>query len=140
MLAVTIPDVKSLMNKLLKEDVFDNFEARTVQVVSFSKFDIQGEAPWSKLRPFVLSIIKSGERPKSFKLVLALDKESTKELHANAAVAFLNIQLEGEEIICTTGTSQTNFALDKSLDHVWEDYINNFFLQHNIITKREEEE
>ena len=45
---------------------------------------------------------------------------------------FLNITYQNEEVICTTGTSQKNFSLDKIEDKIWEDTILRFFKKNGI--------
>lgn len=82
---------------------------------------------WSELRPYVFDIIKGALRPSYIKVIFSLNPDEAIKLHSNAASMYLNIQFNGEEVYLTSATSQLKFALDKTVDHEWEDYIKRFF-------------
>lgn len=132
--------VKAFMNTLFKENIFDNFETRGVEIVTFTKFQISsilslsdGEERtknyclWGELRQYCFDIIKGKTRPKQIKIIFALDKEKTEELHNNTSCFSLNMLYDGEEITFTSATSQKTFDLDKSSDELWEGYLKKFF-------------
>ncbi len=148
MLSVTIPatEIKIFMSKLLKEEVFDDFEVRGVEVVSLTKFEMSGTLErdavkdgqrryfcyWHELKPFVFDIIKGRERPRAMKIIFSVPPDKTEAIHANAASLFLNIIFEGEAVHATTATSQKTFALEKSLDTAWDDYVKVFLRDKGI--------
>lgn len=149
MISFSITDIKFFMNKLLKEDTFNLFEVRGVEIYSFTKFEIDGflepsllgaetssrsYCTWQELKPYVFNIIKGNVKPRSIKIIFSLDTEKSTSLHNNAAALYLNMHFVDETVTFTTGTSQKNFALDKSLDNIWEEYIRNFFKQNNFIS------
>jgi len=140
--------VKAFMSKLLREELFDLFEARTLEITAAVKIIIDGanvpqdDQPiteehsqpkrngfvlWNKLRPLVLEIIKLSAKPKHVKIVFAFPNPT--EIHTNAAALFLNLSYENDGVTFTTATSQKEFALDKTLDAVWDEWIRNFFAQ-----------
>ena len=124
-------ETKTFMKKLLKEDTFDNFLVRDLELVSFAKFEIKGPVLWEELKPIILYVIKGREVPKSLKVIFVLDKEKTLELHENAANFSLNLNFTGE-VFLTGGTSAKTFTLDKTLDYIWESYIIGFFKENKI--------
>ncbi len=149
------PDVKSFMNRLLKESLFDGFEVRGVEVFGITRFSLSGALDnsfveanesgndrafclWSELRPYVFQIIKGGKRPKAIRLIFSLDSVKAQSLHENAAALFLNIAYEGNSITCTTATSQKNFSLDKSMDMLWDENVINFFRENQIAVVKAE--
>ncbi|MDR1530770.1 MAG: DUF5721 family protein [Clostridiales bacterium] len=144
-------DVKLFMQKLLREETFFDFEVRGVEVSMLTKFEINGALDrdflpnadpsvpaerryclWRELQPYVFFIIKGGKRPKSLKIIFSLPQEKTAELHSNASAYFLNISFENNEVLCTTASSEKNFAMDKTVDYIWEDYIKEFFGKNGV--------
>jgi hypothetical protein len=133
-------EVRDFMNKLLREEVFDSFDAREVDISSFARFVIDGVrddgcCSWGELRPYVLNIIK-GRRPKAFKIILSLPSEQRESLHGNAAACFLNLVFDGSEILCTAAAAEKNFALDRAALTAWQEYITVFFKDKQIITRK----
>lgn len=148
------PEIKIFMNKLLRENSFDDFEIREAIVSSFVRFEISGMlskeaissapesnkryyATWSELKPYIFSFIKGKTKPESIKIVFAGGADLMKNIHPNAAAVFLNMNYENNSLHFTAATSQKEFSLNKDLDLKWEDYINNFFTKINIPVKFE---
>jgi len=145
----SIDDVKIFMNALFKQETFDKFEVRGVEISSFTKFNISGNlntvnseknepkrnyCTWEQLRPYVLNIIKGNEKPSYIKIIFSLSVEESLNLHSNASALFLNMHFANDTITFTTGTAQKEFVLDKSLDYVWEDYIKKFFNANGFVS------
>ena len=150
MLAFSIeaPDVKVFMNKLLKEQTFDAFQVKSVEIKSIATFEIDAsihkdylpeDSPdrkfckWNEIRPYVFNIIKGTQKPRAIKIVFSYDPSLTLEPHPNAAALFLNIYFENNKINCTTATSQINFSLNKDVDAYWNDFIKVFFKDNSIV-------
>ena len=151
MLAFSIEasDIKDFMNKLLKEQTFDFFQVRSVEVKSIAKFEIDGSlnkdylnteaseerkfCRWGELRPYVFNIIKGSQKPKSIKIVFSYEPELAIALNANAKALFLNIYFENNAVNCTTATSQINFSFEKDLDNDWNEFIKTFFKDNSIV-------
>ena len=154
MLAFTIPDTKSFMNLLLKQDTFDQFLFRQGEVVTFASFIIEGKRHmdfyaegeqglsryirWEEIRPFIFQAVKGNRLPKAIKLVLSLSEEKTENL-PNTAAAFLNILFRDNALFCTTATAQANFSLDKGGEKLWEEYVLKFFKKNAITIVLQEE-
>ena len=45
---------------------------------------------------------------------------------------YLNLQYDGQNITCVTGTSIRLFTLDKSLEEAWDQMVQRFFLKKEI--------
>lgn len=149
MLAFTIYDTKIFMALLLKGNTFDAFELRSLDVTTFASFQISGKrnkefynldeqeffqtrfCSWKEIRPYAFEVIKGTKLPKSIKIVFSLEENELQKFD-NASALFLNIQFENNEILCTTGCSQIEFSLDKSLDYNWDQWILSFFQKNNI--------
>ena len=132
--------VKPFMGQLLREGIFDAFEARSIDISVATRINIdglleaepeEGKKPgfitWKNLRPLVLGIIKTSPKPKHVKIVFSYQASGAYEIHANAAALFLNMAYENDTVTFTTGASQREFALDKSLDTNWDEWVRGFF-------------
>jgi len=158
MIAVTMDSaaVKSFMGRLLKEDVLDKFEVRGVEIGIATRVSINGAievaggakdenvkvptvySTWEALRPLVYSIIKTSTKPSLVKIVFSHKAQEATAIHANAAALFLNMVYENDAVQFTTATAQKEFALDKSLDNAWDEWVRGFFISKNIaVTDRE---
>jgi len=141
------PELNVFMARLFRENVFDTFEVRGLEVGTFTSFQVNGAldrefddmpedgaayCTWERLKPFAVSFIKGKKRPKVIKITLAYPPQGAASLHPNAAALFLNINYENNEAQLSTGVSQRNFSLDKSVDGAWDDYIDAFFASNNI--------
>ncbi len=152
MLVLTIDEeqVKPFMRKLLKEDAFDHFCVRGVDIAALTRFQITGEingdfleegqetppdgfCTWSMLKPYVFQIIKGDKRPKFMKFTFSMPQEQLEALHPNAAALFLNLSFEGGEVHCTTGTSEKTFTMDKTVDLAWEAYVQGFLVKLGLV-------
>jgi len=161
-------DVKAFMGALIMSETFDFLEVRGVDIITFTHFNISGQkklpvppeagpdndgssvdkpekikatyCKWEEIRPFVHNIIKGGARPSYMKIIFSMESEQAVKLHENSAAMYLNVAYNGEEVFFTSATAQRGFSLDKSLDHVWEDYLTQFFRGHGMKVKEIEME
>jgi len=136
MLALSISDVKGFMVKLLKEEMFDDFQLRNAVVNAFARFEIYGGkddgcAMWSSVRPHVFGIIKGETPPKSIRVIFA--KEAEVADADNPTSLFVNIHFEDGKISLTTGISKKGFSLDKSDEERWDAQVLQF-LDENEVT------
>jgi len=134
MLAYSIPDVRGFMVKLLKEDMFDDFQIRNAVVNAFARFEIYGAgedgcAMWAAVRPHVFGIIKGGAAPKSIKIIFGRELNGSE----NPTSLFINIHFEDGKISLTTGISKKGFSLDKTDEENWDAEVTQF-LDRNEIT------
>lgn len=161
MLALRITDIKGFMNQLLIGDTFDSFPISEASITTFNTFSIDGMinrdffdtdmqnildqngqvySLWKEVKPFCFSIIRGKRTPLHFKIIFQItpsqlsaltgEKEST--VFANISSLFLNIQYKNNLLLCTTGTFQKSFSLDKSAEQLWDQIVQNFFRARNI--------
>jgi len=142
-------DVKEFMSKLLKEELFDSFEARVVEIsagVNISidgALEVEGEdaskggfSAWSDMRSLVYEIIKHCAKPRFIKIIFS--HKNTQDISENAAALFLNMVYENDSVSFTTAAAQKEFALDKSLDIAWDEWMHKFFANAGLnVTERE---
>jgi len=124
--------VKTFMGQILREELFDQFEVRSVDITVETRINIDGLQEtefitWGALRPLVLAIIKTSPKPKCVKIVFSHRASGAVEIHPNAAALFLNMVYENDGVTFTTGASQREFALDRSLDTSWDEWVRGFF-------------
>jgi len=155
MIAVTMDTelVKGFMGRLLREDILDEFEVRGVEIGLNTRVSINGAiettqseseedagtgkasaiyATWEAMRPLVYSIIKTSAKPRLVKIVFSYKAQDIAVVHGNAAALFLNMVYENDTVSFTTATAQKEFALDKSLDDSWDEWVRGFFTRKNI--------
>jgi hypothetical protein len=148
MLSLTIDTtaVKNFMGQLLREEHFDVFAVRNIELTLATHISVSGKledntyTTWGDLRPLVYDLIKRGDKPRLLKIIFSHSKPA--EVYGNAAALFLNLIYEKDGVSFTTATSQREFALDKSLDSLWDEWVQNFFTKINVsvINQREASE
>ena len=156
MIAITITERKSFMNRLFLTEYFDHFFLSEATFVTFNTFHIDGilkkeyytpdeleigqlteqqYSSWKQIRPFALSLIKGSHTPLEFKIIFRLSEKNVKKLLAQASLSysvedvnglFLNLHFKAGTLTCTTGTSMAFFTLDKSLEKAWDDTIKKY--------------
>jgi len=138
--------VKAFMGQLLRENAFDMFEVRTVDIATNIHINFDGQlvaeatendvdnvpqkpgfSGWENLRPLVYGIIKASPKPRHVKIVFSYKADEACNIHPNAAALFLNMAYENDSVTFTTGVAQKEFIMDKSLDTNWDDWVTGFF-------------
>ncbi|MCL2376167.1 MAG: DUF5721 family protein [Defluviitaleaceae bacterium] len=140
MLALSILDIRDFMAKLLKDEVFDDFQLRNAVVNTFARFEIYGTnddgcAAWGLVRPHVFGAIKGDKPPKSIKIILGKDMGGVDM--ENPVSGFVNIHFEEGKAGITTGISKKGFSLDRFDDEKWDAQVMEF-LDNNKITYKNE--
>lgn len=157
MIALKMTDVKKCMASLLLKDIFDSFQLVEAEIVTANAFKIDGYinkdfygpeagdlpeySDWKSMREHCFSVIKGKRTPLSFKFIFRLSPaEITSLLHNQDTTIkpddvqglYLNIKFENDTLQCITGTSLKAFSLDKSLDKIWDQYVQKFFAQQEL--------
>ncbi len=142
MLSLSIPEphVKSFMNRLLRESLFDAFEIRGAEVAARTRISVSGAiedeaggfVKWAEIKPLITEIVKTGGRPRYMKIIFSADSGVVGTIHENAQALFLNLVYENNGVTFTTASAQKQFALDKSLDTQWDEHIMKFFAEGKI--------
>jgi len=128
MLSLSITDVKPFMAKLLKTEIFDDFNLHNITIHNTACFEIskisnENVPKWADVRPFVFEVIKGGKTPSYIKMVFSLNADT---IGLDDALLFLNIVFEDANINISTGISHKNFTLDRSGYIKWNEYILKF--------------
>ncbi len=157
MIALSLPEVKECMSKLLLSETFDPFYFIEGEIVTFNTFTMDGflkkeffdteDAPareyalWKEVREFCFSVIKGKRTPLSFKFVLGLSDSNIEKLLLQQGLDFqpqdvrglyINLKYDGQKLQCITGTAMNLFTMDKSLEQAWDKMVQKFFTQKEI--------
>lgn len=160
MIAFSLTSIKEFMSQLLLSETFDSFSFIEAEIVTFNIFRIDGliqkdffdtgadlpeYSPWKNVREYCFSIIKGRRTPLSFRFVFSLSRKNIEQLIIRSSLSvrpedvqglYLNIHYDGRQLSCVTGTSFQTFTMDKSLEHVWDEMAEKFFLQKGIDAER----
>lgn len=161
MIAFSLTNIKDFTSHLLVKDTFDSFSFIEGEIVTYNTFRIDGfiqkdffdtgaELPeysyWKNVREHCFSVIKGKRTPLSFRFVFSLSRKNIEQLVTQNAPAlnpsdvqglYLNIHFENGRLSCVTGTSFKTFTLDKTLEHVWDEYAERFFIHKGIDFEKE---
>ena len=78
-------------------------------------------------------LIRGGRTPTSMRITLAFPKDQQASFSSNSVESLLlNIQFDGGVLQLITGISMKAFSLDKSVEHMWDEFIPSFCKQHSI--------
>ncbi len=162
MVALQIEEVGTLLNKMLKGDLFDRFLLREASISQGYTATIDGTLrpgfyteeecsalgltglsylPFAQVRPVCLDLMKGSKKPESFRFVFLLSPENQASTIAASGASyqteditglFLNLNYKNGALLCTTGISYRTFSLDKSLETEWDRMVALFFRQHGI--------
>lgn len=162
MVAYSITNIKFFMSKLLTADTFYPFLLEEGQITTYATFSVDGQfsqdfydkeevenhplltysyTPWELIQPTCFSLIKGRHTPLRFQFVLQLKPELAGHLldHGDTTIkpqdlkAFvLTIRYQNGKLLLTTGTSFHTFIMDKSADRLWDSYIKEFLVKHQI--------
>ena len=159
MISIKVCDVKKFTKNIFIDSVFDNFCVSKVNVDTFAKFSIDGRintkwfdkeelegmddeyTKWSDMKKYVYDMIKGNKVPSSFKIVLLLSKENTRNMlmkysyqisEKDVEGFYINIMYENNELHIVTGISYNTFIMDKSLDNEWDNSIRLFMKKNEI--------
>ena len=135
--------VKGFMGKLLRENIFDQFEVRSIEISTNAFFSIDckndaGYLTWEYMRPIIFEIIKTSPKPKYVKIIFSHTSEGAVNIHANAAALFLNLAYENDAVFFTTGVAQREFLFEKSLDFSWDDWVKVFLAKAELAVRERE--
>lgn len=147
---------KNFMQHLLLKSTFDAFSLIEGEITTYNIFKIDGylhksffeDAPlaeysrWGDLRDFCFQIIRGKRTPLGFKFVLSLPQERFGRFLSEYGITginpsdiqgmYINIRYSQDILQCATGISFKSFVMDKTLDGIWDSYVKQFFLKHEI--------
>jgi hypothetical protein len=156
MVSLKIEDLPAFTRQLFTGDTFDRFLVQEARIVTFNAFTIDGRiraeyfpdgdyteeySSWKMLRPFCFSLIRGKRLPESFSIVLALPpagaESFTRRIMPNAPEGlvrglYLNIRYEDKVCRLVTGTSLTQFTVDRRIEHEWDSAAGGFLKKAEI--------
>ena len=129
--------VKNFMNNLFKNDCFDVFQLKTIEItashfVSITEPDNNNidKTLWSNIRPLILNMLKHITKPTRVKIVFSYP--DVVGIHANLKSGFINILYSSETVNITTGASETKFTMDKSHEAAWDAWVVEFLKKNGL--------
>lgn len=159
MVALTIPNLRAFTTHLFLKETFDQFLLVEADIVTFNSFHIDGMinedfyteeekeqmgvepfSRWMSIRPICFSLIRGSKLPLSFKIVFRLSASGTQKLLTHAGLSgrydiealYFNILYKNNALTCITGTSSREFTMDKTVEHIWDEKIRQFFKKWEI--------
>lgn len=158
MLALHILDLKDFTAKLFLKETFDHFLFVEASFTTFLTYNLDGTLQkafldtdnqpdrsycfWQEVKPQCYSMIKGRRTPLRFKIVFQLASGNVEKLLVQSGLPlkaedifglYLNCQFDGEQLLCTSGTSLKIFSLDKTLDRAWDEMLKRYFHQQEIL-------
>lgn len=151
-------ELKKFMGALLAGKLFDSWQLKEAKAETFFELSVNGRlrkefseelggekrefALWGEIRELFYSAIKGKRLPGLLFLVLAADderkskvlRECGKEQEEAGAALYLNIRYTAEGCMLTAGVSHVGFTMDKSLDMAWDQEIERFLKENDIIS------
>lgn len=161
MISLHVVDVKSFMNHLLIQTVFDNFLLSELEITTYNQFKINGKlnsgwydeeekealeerqySTWAEIKAIAFSLMKGKKVPAMFKIVLILSPANTKKIIEKALPNFelsqvgslyLNIRYENGSLHLVTGVSMKVFTMDKTVEQEWDSNMKRFLKHFEIV-------
>ena len=129
--------VKNFMNNLFKNDCFDLFQLKTIEItashfVSITEPDSNNidKTLWSNIRPIVLNLLKHLTKPTRVKIVFS--HPDAVSVHDNLKSGFINILYNNETANITIGASDAKFTLNRSHETAWNAWVIEFFKKNGM--------
>ena len=162
MIALSLPEIKDFMNKLLCTDTFGHFLLKEAVISGSVTWSLDGtiqpdfyssdEAdalgltglsllPFEQVRPQCFDLIKGKRTPSYFKFVFLLSPKNLERtlLSTHSSFTpeditgmFINLKFQQKKLLLTTGISYRIFSVDKSLDQEWDSLVKRFLTAHEI--------
>lgn len=160
MVLFSILDIKEFMSKLLVQDTFHCFLVSEVEVQTGNYYQISGRrnqawftkdeleqleyanySNWSELKSLVYQLIKGNKTPMFFKIVFLLspnmvahflEEEKCDYKVSDISGLYINICYEKKELHLVTATALNIFSMERTIDHLWDNYITTFLKKNKI--------
>lgn len=149
-----IEDIKAYMNDIITKEKFDSFYLHELRLrtgldyyisgrVNASYYDTEEQdslpeyISWKDIKQTVFELVKGDRLPISIKLVLMFNRDNITRLiemnnlplsEDDIGALFLNVYYENEKLVVTTGSSLKTFSLDKTLDNVWDETVEKYYI------------
>ena len=149
-------NAKAYLNGLFTEERYDSFYMYEARIKAALDYYISGKKNdgyedtedgeegdreeyviWKDIKQTVLMLMKGDRLPISLKLVLMFHRDNIKRLcemnnlpvdEQEIGGLFMNLTFEQERLVITTGTSLKVFTMDKTLEKLWDDTVEKFYI------------
>ena len=160
MLSATTPDVKTFTNHFLTGTAFDRFLLCEATIMTGSTYIIDGHINkdfydtddehlephriyqyWEECKPLAFQMIKGSRTPLAMKIVLMLAPHNVEAFLERYNIPmspeqisglYLNIRYEQDTLTISSGTALKIFTMDKTVEHMWEEMLEQFFKKQEI--------
>jgi hypothetical protein len=148
------------MSHLLIKDTFDSFLLSQADITTANSYSIDGRinasyfsseeyealeqktfTDWASIKPICFQLIKGNKVPTAMKIVFLLSPTACEQLlkeHETGMTVdninglFINIRYTEGAVTIITGTSLNMFTLDKTIDTVFDQYVQTFLSKASI--------
>jgi len=156
-----LEDTKQVMQKLLKEEVFDEFLCVSFELVQLFKVHVDGQVRkdfldtddtdrlnelthirWKDFKAHAFNLIRGQKPPTSMKITFSLHPNAVhstlERIRFNESQAIggfiFTLNYEDNKIRIITGTNYASFTLDKTAEQYFDDSMLRFFKKQGIST------
>lgn len=150
-----IEEIKNFINDLLVKEKYDSFYLYEIRLKTSLDYYINGKINkefyddderqeikeeyicWGHVKQTVYELIKGKNLPISFKLILMFNRENIERLiemnnmpvhFEDVGALFYNVYYENGKLAVTTGTSLKVFTMDKTLEQLWDDTVEKYYI------------
>ncbi len=128
------------INGRVNPEFFDNSEEMNEFIGDMDKTvqsQVQQYVCWGKVKHTVYELIRGTRLPISFKVVLMFNRENIVRLvemnnlpvrTEDVSSLAINVYYENGVLSVTTGTSLKIFTLDKTLEHLWDETVEKYYI------------
>lgn len=150
-----IEDLKTFMNDLLVRDKYDSFYLYEARVKTKLDYYVNGKLNqdffdteereeacqefilWRDIKHTIFEFIKGTHLPLGFKIILMFNRDNVVRLLEmnniplridDVSALFLNVVYDHGKLNVTTGNSIKVFTLDKTLDNLWDETVEKYYI------------
>lgn len=150
-----LEDIKGFMNDLLINEKYDSFYLYEIRLKTSLNYYISGKVNkdffdtdeerngiydyinWGEVKHTVFELIKGKRLPLSLKIILMFNRDNIERIIEMNNLAMrledvgnlsMNIYYEDGKLLVTTGTSLKVFTMDKTLEHLWDDTVEKYYI------------
>ena len=124
------------INGRINKEYFDSVDDMLIERIAEKSEDEY--VCFGRMKDTILSYIGDNRLPLGMKLILMFNSENVEkliEMHnlkydkSQVTGLMFNVYLEKGKICVTTGTSLNVFTMDKSLEHVWDETVEKYYIK-----------
>ena len=150
-----IEEIKDFINDLLAKEKYDSFYLYDLRLRTSLDYYINGKINkefyddeeknditdeyvcWGNVKHTVFELIKGKNLPLSFKIILMFNRENVERLimmnnlpinFDDVGALFYNIYYENGSLSISTGVSLKYFTLDKTLEQLWDETVEKYYI------------